>query len=237
MGASHTKLSADDYHFLETFLDATKANLFYAKGIIMIEGWAEEILIPALARKLKRQGIISKDLTEAGVSIVNVGSTAYLRYAKIFMRINEPHISLPVSVVTDIDVREYEKGGTKITSDLSPVRTRFTQKAMSQIEQNVKLFLAPLWTLEYSLYHSTSLSDVFQSVARSVHSRTDWDTDFEKKLAEKLIDRSLDKVEIAYQLARKLDSDNKLATPVIRIDEADSNVNYLVEAIKYACQS
>ena len=39
--------------FLERFLDVTKANLFFAKGVIMVEGWAEEILIPALAKKLK----------------------------------------------------------------------------------------------------------------------------------------------------------------------------------------
>lgn len=237
MGVSHTKLSEDDYQFLEIFLDTTKANLFYAKGVIMVEGWAEEILIPALARKLKRQGVISSDLTEAGVSIVNVGSTAYLRYAKIFMRTCEPYVNMPVSVVADIDVREYKKDGTKTTSDLSSVRTKYTTKAMSHIEQNVKLFLAPRWTLEYSLYQSTSLSVIFQSVAKSVHSGTDWATDFERKLAEKLINRSLDKVEIAYRLAQELDNDNKLEVSAIRIDEADTALNYLVKAIKYACQS
>lgn len=44
-----TKLDAKDYKFLENFLDVTKANLFFAKGVIIVEGWAEELLIPVLA--------------------------------------------------------------------------------------------------------------------------------------------------------------------------------------------
>ncbi len=65
-----------------------KANLFFAKGVILVEGWSEEIILPSLAKQLKRQGIIKQNLTEAGVSIVNVGSLAFLRYSKIFLREN-----------------------------------------------------------------------------------------------------------------------------------------------------
>ncbi|XQF91242.1 ATP-dependent nuclease [Pseudoalteromonas espejiana] len=49
-----TLLASNDYKHLERFLDTTKANLFFAKGVIMVEGWSEEILIPALARKMKK---------------------------------------------------------------------------------------------------------------------------------------------------------------------------------------
>ncbi|MEI3122787.1 MAG: AAA family ATPase [Oscillospiraceae bacterium] len=38
-----TRLSKDDYVFLERYLDATKANLFFAKAIMMVEGPSEEI--------------------------------------------------------------------------------------------------------------------------------------------------------------------------------------------------
>ena len=64
--------------FLERFLDATKANLFFAKGLIMVEGDAENLLIPAIAQ------LIGKNLYQYGVSVVNVGSTAYKRYVNIF---------------------------------------------------------------------------------------------------------------------------------------------------------
>jgi len=80
MGSEHTKLKDTDYKFLERFIDTTKANLFFAKGVILVEGWAEELLIPTLAKKL------GYDLTQIQVSVVNIANTAFLRYVKIFQR-------------------------------------------------------------------------------------------------------------------------------------------------------
>jgi putative ATP-dependent endonuclease of OLD family len=44
-------------------------------------------------------------LIEHEVSIVNVGSTAHLHYAKIFQRNDEKDLEVPVSVVADLDVK------------------------------------------------------------------------------------------------------------------------------------
>lgn len=70
----------NSYEYLERFLDVTKSNLFFMKGIILVEGWSEEILIPKIAEK------IGYDLTKQEISIINVGSTAFLHFAKIFLR-------------------------------------------------------------------------------------------------------------------------------------------------------
>src|SRR5690606_6318743 len=75
-----TKLAKGDYRFLERFLDSTKANLFFARGVLIVEGDAEAILIPTLAK------LVSQDLTHHGVSIVNVGGTGLRRFARIFQR-------------------------------------------------------------------------------------------------------------------------------------------------------
>jgi putative ATP-dependent endonuclease of OLD family len=45
-----TKLKKNDYEFLRRFLDATKANLFFARGVAVVEGPAEALLLPALAK-------------------------------------------------------------------------------------------------------------------------------------------------------------------------------------------
>lgn len=102
MGESKTLLAKGDYKFLQRFLDSTKANLFFAKGVIMVEGDAENILVPTIA------DLIGLPLHEYGVSIVNVGSTAFLRYANIFMRKDENILNIPVAVITDLDVRAME---------------------------------------------------------------------------------------------------------------------------------
>lgn len=59
----------------------------------MVEGDAENILIPVLA------DILGYPLEKYGISIVNVGSTAFLRYSRIMVRKDGGDIGIPVSVV------------------------------------------------------------------------------------------------------------------------------------------
>lgn len=233
MGNTYTKLGKDDYKFLEKFLDTTKANLFFAKGVILVEGWAEEILLPSIAKAI---GI---NLTEKGVSIVNIGHTGFDHYAKIYLRQAEPNMKVPVAVITDSDIREYEKSGDDFVKRNAETIKEKTEaeikKIADQSEENVKYFPAPSWTLEYSLFKSASLTTLLQNAVKAIHTKTDWETDFEKALAEKLINKGLKKIEIAYQLANAIDEDLSKAVCTITIseDEADT-VNYLVKSIKYA---
>lgn len=98
-----TGLEKGDYLFLQRFLDATKSNLFFAKGVIMVEGDAENLLLPVLAE------ILGYQLEKYGNSIVNVGSTAFLRYSRIFIRKDGSTIGIPVSVVTEFDDASIDK--------------------------------------------------------------------------------------------------------------------------------
>ncbi|MDV3805232.1 ATP-dependent endonuclease [Elizabethkingia anophelis] len=233
MGNEYTKLGKDNYKFLEKFLDTTKANLFFAKGVVLVEGWAEEILIPSIAKAI---GI---NLTEKGVSIVNIGHTGFDHYAKIYLRQAEPNMEIPIAVVTDSDIREYEKNGNDfVKRDATTVQQETTQEITAingKSENNVQYFPAPNWTLEYSLFKSASLTTVFQNATKAIHSGTDWDTDFELELAKKLINKSLKKTDIAYHIANALDEDlTKEVRTILSIDDVNDTVNYLVKAIEYA---
>ncbi len=73
-----TKLDDKDYIYLHKFLDVTKSNMFFAKGIIMVEGPSEEILIPAIAKAM------DFNLEDYGVSIVNVNGVGFSRFSNIF---------------------------------------------------------------------------------------------------------------------------------------------------------
>lgn len=165
MGSEYTKLDKGDYYFLERFLDSTKANLFFANGIILVEGDAENILLPIIAKK------IGKNLSDYGVSIVNVGSVAFLRYSKIFLRKVEPHFTVPVAVITDVDVKPFESkvqvdngSGGKRDKTAAEVETErvslVSTKNTKYDEEKVKSFIAPYWTLEYTIALS-SLSKLF----------------------------------------------------------------------------
>jgi putative ATP-dependent endonuclease of OLD family len=248
LGSEYTELDADDYIFLEKFLDVTKSNLFFAKGIILVEGWSEEILIPSLAKSL------GFDLTKYGVSVVNVGNLSFLHYSRIFRR-KEPgeKMRVPVSVVTDVDVAYYSRTPSIVNGELIKksgrtvyeyhkrdkdiIDPKVTAKKNS-INENLKKddvhpFIAPLWTLEFSLSKSTLLGEKFKEIVKAIHKDTDWETDFEASLAKMLLNGSLDKTKIAYKLAQALDTD---ATPMSAIIDTDS-AHYLIKAIKHACSA
>ncbi len=229
-----TKLEENDYAYLENFLDVTKSNLFFAKGVIIVEGWAEDMIIPVLANNL------DKNLTRHEVSVVNVGSTAYLHYARILMRKDGKALNYPVSIVTDYDVRPkddwtFDKAEEKNKLDA------INGKLDCDDNPNVKLFLATHWTLEWCLFMSNALSTIFKEACSKIHSKTtefkktpggDFDDEkFRNKLAEKLKDRSLDKVAIASNICLSI----KNLTTKLDIKENDT-AYYLVQAINHVCK-
>lgn len=239
----YTKLSKDDYKFLERFLDVTKANLFFAKGVILVEGWSEEILLPILAKRL------GYDLTQKEVSIINVGSTAYLRFAKIFLRNDGKELKIPVSVISDIDLPEFEreidteengkpkKNGKNNVYKLNrlniteSIRTSTKKKKEEEFynDKSVLHFVSNLWTFEYCLLKSNYLSSEFKTILKKIHSDTFNDNKWEENLAKILLSKSIEKTEIAYKLSLIEDKINIDAT-----DEIDT-ITYLIDAIKHAC--
>lgn len=173
MAPGQTRLDAGDYRFLERFLDVTKANLFFANGVVIVEGDAEAILLPVIAR------LLGRDLTAHGVSIVNVGSRGLSRFGKIFQRRddNQPAVTIPVACIVDMDVMpDCAPGLLGLVSDDNDERwcnPKRRWKAMRDFGdcdesrkaalllrrrrlqkndgQSVKTFVADHWTLEYDL--------------------------------------------------------------------------------------
>ena len=235
LGKEYTMLKPDSYKYLEKFLDTTKSNLFFAKGVILVEGWAEEILIPTFAKA------IEIDLTAKGISVVNIGGVGFQHFVDIFLRKQEPHMTIPIAVITDSDVRTYEKVAEDYTPKSSKVLGSEIVNKLKEINeksnQNVKYYAAEQWTLEYSIFKSKKLTSSFQIHAKAIHTKTSWDSNFELELAKKLINQGLKKTEIAYRLAHDLDEEmNKDEHDrTLNLHEADTtdSIYYLIEAIRY----
>lgn len=178
-----TQLSPSDYRFLQRFLDVTKANLFFARGVVIVEGEAEAILIPTIAK------LLGRDFTAHGVSIVNVGGTGLTRFARIFQRKvpSERPIPVPVACITDLDVMPdcapQILGLVENDDDpkwISPTRrwrarrdfgnTPEAQEAgledrrkklTANDGQSVRTFVADHWTLEYDLAYAGLAEEVY----------------------------------------------------------------------------
>jgi putative ATP-dependent endonuclease of OLD family len=208
MAPGRTKLSLGDYLFLQRFLDATKANLFFAKGVIMVEGDAENILIPALA------DAIGCPLERHGVSIVNVGSTAFLRYAGIMSRADGRSMGVPVSVVTDCDIKPYDVD-EKTKEHHFRAKPQESHQAVVRKEgyyrtrcgAGVRAFVSPRWTLEYCLALSCLREDLLRAIhyAKKIRNSDANPLDAEKTRAA---DESAKK---AWEDIQSLDSDEERA--------------------------
>lgn len=173
MGPEYTLLEPSDYGFLERFLDVTKANLFFARGVLIVEGDAENLLLPAFA------GLLDRDFTRYGVSIVNVGSRGLRRYARIFRRKprtdGAPASAIPIRVacLADRDILpdcarerlgpESESGDDGQSGPLprhegdlpdDAARERWLAAKCRDDGENVRTFVADYWTLEYDLAHA-----------------------------------------------------------------------------------
>ncbi|OBK92836.1 ATP-dependent endonuclease [Mycobacterium asiaticum] len=80
---------------IQRYLDAIRSNLLFAKSVILVEGDAEEILVPILVRK-----VLGVSLDELGVSLINIRSTGFENVAVLF---HDERIKRRCSIVTDSD--------------------------------------------------------------------------------------------------------------------------------------
>ncbi|MST65630.1 AAA family ATPase [Lachnospiraceae bacterium BSM-380-WT-5A] len=199
MREGETMLDSSDYKFLERYLDATKANLFFAKGVIIVEGPGEALLLPTLAQLLNR------NLTDYGISIVDVKSTGLRRYARIFQRKEGDEINIPVSCITDRDVmpecapaicldekyKDKENWPKKNRKWKVESEIKDKEKYIQEIEkkangQNVKTFIPEQWTLEYELAANGLGEEMLQTIATMLAEKIQDKEKNEEKKAELL---------------------------------------------------
>jgi putative ATP-dependent endonuclease of the OLD family len=76
-------------------LDAVRSNLLFAKSVVLVEGDAEEILVPVLVKK-----VLGVGLDELGISLINIRSTGFKNVAVLF---HESRIRKRCAIVTDLD--------------------------------------------------------------------------------------------------------------------------------------
>lgn len=87
-------LDSEERKKLQRYLDVTKAQLFFAKGVILVEGISEALLLPHLA------GIAGHSLDASGISVVNVQGLSFKPFAKLF---NDGTYLIPAAILTDAD--------------------------------------------------------------------------------------------------------------------------------------
>ncbi|WP_047451986.1 ATP-dependent nuclease [Alistipes sp. ZOR0009] len=90
-----TGLSPESVNQIQRYLDAVRTNLLFAKGVILVEGDAEEILIPIMVKK-----VFGVSLDELGISLINIRSTGFENVAQLF---HDTRIKRKCAILTDLD--------------------------------------------------------------------------------------------------------------------------------------
>lgn len=90
--ASDASLTDPEWTDIDRYLDATRSELMFARRVLLVEGVAEQLMAPSLARA---HGI---DLDEVGISVCAIGGTHFSSYVKLCRALGIPH-----AVLTDGD--------------------------------------------------------------------------------------------------------------------------------------
>jgi putative ATP-dependent endonuclease of the OLD family len=125
-------LSKDKVIRIERYLDAVRSNLLFAKGVVLVEGDAEQILIPEMFKK-----VFGLSLDEIGVSLINIGSTGFENIARIF---HKDRINKNCAILTDLDTSILKlPDEPKDDSDLEK-HARASEKSGKERKSRIDLF-------------------------------------------------------------------------------------------------
>lgn len=84
---------------VERYLDVKRGEIYFGKAVILVEGIAEEYLVPRFAE------LLGKPLDEKGIIICNVNCTNFKPYIKMLRC-----LGIPYAVITDGDFYRVPKG-------------------------------------------------------------------------------------------------------------------------------
>jgi putative ATP-dependent endonuclease of OLD family len=101
--AATAELEDDEWADIERYLDATRAEMVFARRVMLVEGFSEQVLVPVLARA---EGI---DLDKVGITVCAIHGTHFASYARFLEA-----LGVRWAVITDGDPRPAgESGGER----------------------------------------------------------------------------------------------------------------------------
>lgn len=242
-------LTPDSERFISRWLDATKSTLFFAKGIILVEGIAETIMLPELAKTVLKEhnsdpGISKKlpnSLEDGGISVINMNGIYFKHFMQLFCKLypaNSDFIPIRCSGITDNDPPSDSK--PTFSNPIKGNNPAIDLVSDVNASKWGRLFVNKLKTFEYDLAMKKDNLAIMVPVAKSfittngsirktftAYETLSWDKEKEEKKAEAaffLLDH-IDKGEFSQALADSLlDNKKSLKVPA-----------YIKKAVIWAC--
>ena len=94
-------LTETDERDLERYIDVTRGEIFFAKGVLLVEGDAELFLLPIFGK------LMGVDFDALGITVCSVAGTNFLPYVRL---LGQKALNTPFAVVTDGDPQDKGEG-------------------------------------------------------------------------------------------------------------------------------
>ena len=103
-------LEPESLFFLERWLDITKSTLFFAKGILFVEGIAEALVLKELSKRVIAKHIPNeinspKTLEDFGASIINLNGIYFKHFMQLFQGYKLDKVGAPIEGIVSIPIR------------------------------------------------------------------------------------------------------------------------------------
>lgn len=219
---------------LERYLDVTRAEIFFARRVIFVEGAAELMLVSVLAAKAGFK------LREHGVSLISVEGLNFDSFLPLF---GEKALKIPVAAITDADPMSQPADGSKPQALYpalgDPITVSDNTAKMKKLQDSLVKVFHGVKTLEYDLaLHPDNraamllaLKAMHPQIGASVEEHVDAapdDAAKAKALFRGMFERDQNNVQkgrFGQSLAQVLAEGAACTVP-----------SYILDAIKHACQ-
>jgi predicted ATP-dependent endonuclease of OLD family len=246
-------LSDSSRSFLTRWLDVTKSTLLFAKGIILVEGIAEAMVIPELAKRVIKDynkinsTKIPDTLEEQGISVINMNGIYFKHFMQLFSNLDpadKESLSIPLRCVgiTDNDPKTDSKPTRDNVDEPENEGTNHALDLIEIVEKSINCRLySNLKTFEYDLAmegrNLNPMIDIFLKILpTNGEIRNEWEGNAEINWFEKNDD---EKATIAYGLLGRIDTSNICGKGIFSQNLADylQNPSYDFEIPEYIQKS
>jgi len=94
---------------LERYLDAKKGEIYFGKGVLLVEGITEEYIVPQVAE------LMNTPLDDLGIIICNVNSVNFKPYVRLLEALNIPWCLVTDGDYYEVEIKKVEGEKDKIT--------------------------------------------------------------------------------------------------------------------------
>lgn len=229
-------------NYVERWLDVTKSTMLFSRGVILVEGIAESLIVPKIAEYVLSQhgGQTANSLEEAGVSVININGLNFVNFMKLFGNFDKSSgDSIPIRCagITDCDPGSeiFPKEGDKIESK-NPVSGYMAEVNATD---NLRLYMSPYKTFEYDMAMGNIklCAEALKSVLKSDKGDIAEEIDaIIKRHTEKVDESSLaDDAKTIYQRIEKVGKGIYAYALAEKIDKSFAVPDYIRCAVLWAC--